>query len=110
LHLATARLKALTRRFAFVLVLERCCLEKRRVNPIRSAFQELHPRSGLKALTTRFVLPTSLADLWSAPRLRGRLFDRCNHRTTSFVGQAVIVVVLVLEAGHAECGVLDARR
>jgi hypothetical protein len=29
-----------------VLVLVRCCLEKRRVNPIRSAFPELHPRSG----------------------------------------------------------------
>ena len=27
-----------------VLVLERCCLQKRRVNPIRSAFPELHPR------------------------------------------------------------------
>ena len=30
-----------------VLVLERCCLQERRVNPIRSAFPELHPRSGL---------------------------------------------------------------
>ncbi len=39
-----------------VLVLERCCLQKRRVNPIRSAFPELHPRSGLKVLTRRFVL------------------------------------------------------
>jgi hypothetical protein len=29
----------------FVLVLERCCLEKRRVNPIRSALSELHPCS-----------------------------------------------------------------
>jgi hypothetical protein len=28
-----------------VLVLERCCLQKRRVNPIRSAFPELHPAS-----------------------------------------------------------------
>jgi hypothetical protein len=36
------------RRSAFVLVLERCCLQKRRVNPTRSAFPELHPRSGLK--------------------------------------------------------------
>jgi len=26
-----------------VLVLERCCLQKRRVNPIRSAKPELHP-------------------------------------------------------------------
>jgi len=33
-----------------VLVLERCCLRERRVNPIRSAFPELHPRSGSKAL------------------------------------------------------------
>jgi hypothetical protein len=33
-----------------VLVLERCCLEKRRVNHIRSAFPELHPRSGLEML------------------------------------------------------------
>jgi hypothetical protein len=56
-----------------VLVLERCCLQKRRVNPIRSAFPELHPRNGLKVLTRRFVLPTSLTSLpWSAPRLRGR--------------------------------------
>src|SRR5258708_37017118 len=31
-----------------VLVLEPCCLQKRRVNPIRSAFPELHPRSGLR--------------------------------------------------------------
>jgi hypothetical protein len=38
-----------------VLVLERCCLQKRRVNPIRSAFPELHPRSGLKLLVRRFV-------------------------------------------------------
>ncbi len=36
------------RRSAFVLVLEPCCLQKRRVNPIRSAFPELHPRSGLR--------------------------------------------------------------
>jgi hypothetical protein len=28
-----------------VLVLERCCLQKRRVNPIRSAFSELHTAS-----------------------------------------------------------------
>jgi hypothetical protein len=55
----------LNRRFAFgvrrsafmlVLVLERCCLQKRRVNPIRNAFPELHPRSGLKMLTRRLVL------------------------------------------------------
>jgi hypothetical protein len=39
-----------------VLVLERCCLQKRRVNPIRSAFPELHPRSGLKMLARRFVV------------------------------------------------------
>jgi hypothetical protein len=39
-----------------VLVLERCCLQKRRVNPIRSAFPELHPRSGLKMLVRRFVV------------------------------------------------------
>jgi hypothetical protein len=39
----------------------------------------------------RFVLPTSLADLWSVPRLRGRLFGGRNDRTTSFVGQAVLV-------------------
>jgi hypothetical protein len=31
-----------------VLVLEPCCLQKRRVNPIRSAFPELHARSGLE--------------------------------------------------------------
>jgi len=54
---------ALTRRFPFgvrrsafgvrrsafvlvlVLVLERCCLQKRRVNPIGSAKSELHPAS-----------------------------------------------------------------
>jgi len=30
-----------------VLVLERCCLQKRRVNPIGSAKSELHPRSGV---------------------------------------------------------------
>ena len=40
-------------RSALVLVLERCCLEKRRVNPIRSAFPELHPRSGLAVLKGR---------------------------------------------------------
>src|SRR5258707_8973227 len=80
----------LTRRFAFgvrrsafgvrrsafvlvlVLVLVRCCLQKRRVNPIRSAFPELHPRSGLKVLTRRFVLVL------------------------------VLVVVVVLESGRAE--------
>jgi hypothetical protein len=28
-----------------VLVLERCCLQERRVNPIRNAFPELHPAS-----------------------------------------------------------------
>jgi hypothetical protein len=48
------------RRSAFVLVLvlvlERCCLQKRRVNPIRNAFPELHPRSRLKMLTRRLVL------------------------------------------------------
>jgi hypothetical protein len=48
------------RRSAFVLVLvlafERCYLQKRRVNQIRSAFPELHPRSGLKVLTRRFVV------------------------------------------------------
>jgi hypothetical protein len=33
-----------------VLVLERCCLQKRRVNPIGSAFPGLHPPSGLKVL------------------------------------------------------------
>jgi hypothetical protein len=57
----------LTRRFAFgvrrsafvlvlvlVLVLERCCLQKRRVNPIRSASPELHPASaGLEVLSGR---------------------------------------------------------
>ena len=31
-----------------VLVLERCCLQKRRVNPITITFPELRPRSGLK--------------------------------------------------------------
>jgi hypothetical protein len=36
--------------FVFVFVLEGCCLQKRRVNPIRSASPELHPRSGLKVL------------------------------------------------------------
>jgi hypothetical protein len=61
----------LNRRFAFgvrrsafvlvlelvlVVVLERCGLQKRRVNPIRNAFPELHPRSGLKMLTRRLVL------------------------------------------------------
>jgi hypothetical protein len=55
--------------------------------------------SGLKMLVRSFVLPTSLADLWSAPRLRGRLFGGCNDRTTSFVGQAV----LVLESLRTEC-------
>jgi hypothetical protein len=40
-------------RSAFVLVLERCYLEKRRVNPIRSAFPELHPHSGLEMLEGR---------------------------------------------------------
>ena len=53
------------RRSAFVLVLvlvlEGCCLQKKRVNQIRSAFPELHPRSRLKVLTTRYVLPSSLA-------------------------------------------------
>ena len=58
---------ALTRRFAFgvrrsvlmlvlvlVLVLKRCCLQKRRVNPIRSAKPELHPASaGLEVLKGR---------------------------------------------------------
>jgi hypothetical protein len=48
------------RRSAFVLVLvlvlERCCLQERRVNPIRSAFPELHPRSWLNVLVRRFVL------------------------------------------------------
>jgi hypothetical protein len=29
-----------------VLVLVRCCLQERRVNPIRGAFPELHPASG----------------------------------------------------------------
>jgi hypothetical protein len=42
--------------FVFVFVLEGCCLQKRRVNPIRSASPELHPRSGLKVLVRRFVL------------------------------------------------------
>jgi hypothetical protein len=37
-------------------VLERCCLQKRRVNPIRSAFPVLRLRSGLKVLKRRFVL------------------------------------------------------
>jgi hypothetical protein len=57
-HLATARLKALTRRFVLVLVLvlERCCLQKRRVNPIRSALPVLRLRSGVKVLKRRFVL------------------------------------------------------
>ena len=32
-----------------VLVLERCCWQKRRVKPIRSGFPELYPRSGLKS-------------------------------------------------------------
>jgi hypothetical protein len=30
-------------------VLERCCLQKRRVYPIRNAFPELHRRSGFEA-------------------------------------------------------------
>jgi hypothetical protein len=65
-HLATARLKALTRRFVLVLVLvlelelelelERCFLQKRRVNPIRSALPVLRLRSGVKVLKRRFVL------------------------------------------------------
>ncbi len=52
-------------------VLERCCLQKRRVNQIRSAFPELHPPSGLKVLTRRFVLvvvlvlESSRAETWS---------------------------------------------
>ena len=63
-----------------VLVLERCCLQKRRVNPIRSAFAEFHPRSGLKVLVRRFVLvvPPRIRPpgmMWS--RFRGqRLMDR----------------------------------
>jgi hypothetical protein len=34
---------------------------------------------GLFALASCLVLPTSLADLWSAPRLRGRLFRRVRY-------------------------------
>jgi hypothetical protein len=41
-------------------------------------------------LLRRFVLPTSLA------------IGVSSLQTTSFVGQAVLVVVLVLESGHAE--------
>ena len=41
------------RHSAFVLVLERCCLEQRRVNPIRSASPELHPHGGLAVLKGR---------------------------------------------------------
>jgi hypothetical protein len=41
-------------------------------------------------LVRRFVLPTSLA------------IGVSSLQTTSFVGQAVVVVVLVLESGHAE--------
>ena len=37
-------------RLAFVLVLERRCLQKSRVNPIGIAFSEFHPRSGLAML------------------------------------------------------------
>jgi hypothetical protein len=49
-----------------VLVLERCCLQKRRVNPIRSAFSELHPAAaGLKVLVRRFVLVLVL-ESWRA--------------------------------------------
>jgi hypothetical protein len=42
--------------FVLVLVLERRCLQERRVNPTRNAFPELDPRSGLKMLTRRLVL------------------------------------------------------
>jgi hypothetical protein len=45
----------LTWRLAFG-VRDRCCLLKRRVNPIRRAFPELHPRSGLRVLTWRFKI------------------------------------------------------
>ena len=39
-----------------VLVLERCCLEQRRVNPIRSASPELHPHNGLAVLKGRKMI------------------------------------------------------
>ena len=39
----------------------RCCLEKRRVNPIGSAFPELHPRSGVEG--SDIGLESSLASL-----------------------------------------------
>jgi hypothetical protein len=47
--------------FVLVLVLERCCLQKSRVNPIGSAFPELHLRSALKVLTRRFLIVLVLA-------------------------------------------------
>jgi len=52
-----------------VLVLERCCLQKRRVNPIRSAKPELHPASaGLEVLNGREIsMPLASfveADTW----------------------------------------------
>ena len=41
---------AIAGRFVLVLVLERCCLQKRRVNPIRSAFPELPRVAGCRPL------------------------------------------------------------
>jgi hypothetical protein len=64
---------ALARRFALVLVLVlvRCCLQKRRVNPIRSAFSELHPRSGLKGVHKALRSPKGHGLIVSPPAWRG---------------------------------------
>src|SRR5215469_14969468 len=57
----------------------------------------------------RFVLPTSPTSwLWSAPRLRGRL-EGSTRYSSGFVGQAVLVVVLVLEIGAVECWRIEIR-
>jgi len=49
---------SLTRRSAFV----RCCLQKRRVNPIKSAKPELHPASaGLEVLKGRQTIRVKVA-------------------------------------------------
>jgi hypothetical protein len=76
------------RRSAFVLV--RCCLEKRRVNPVRSAFPELHPRSGLGALRAKLawvlMLDTRVINrraLWNSTR-RTRKAEHEHERRTPY--------------------------
>ena len=50
-----------------MLVLERCCLQKRRVNPIRSAFPELHSRSWVEGPREAYLGRAELFGLPASP-------------------------------------------